>query len=135
MQGEVAFLDFLREARAGEGRGNEELVRAIVPLLDQLQSVHDQGMVEPLDGVDRLFADGGHLWFHSADATPPTLATQGLRAVERRKGDGIDVVRGGEIDIDIPRQTPHGSGVEHRARPDHQPVQRRRLVLPALPPI
>ncbi len=87
------FFDLLRAGDVTEGRGNEELVRAIVPLLEQLHALHEQGQVGPLDTVDLVLSVNGHLWFHASDARPPTLAEDAVRALERdRTGTGIEVV-------------------------------------------
>lgn len=120
MQGEHPFLDFLREAGAGEGRGNEELLRAVLPLLEQLAAVHDQGKVGPLDGVDRVFADEGHLWFHAADAREPTLAVAELRKVERRGAGGVEVIGGGEVTIELGR----GQTARFDQREGDEPITR-----------
>ncbi len=103
MQGERPFLDLLREADHGQGRGNEELLRAVLPLLEQLVAVHEEGRVGPLDGVGRVFADDGRLWFHAAEAGEPTLAPAELARVERVGAGGIEVVGGGEVTIDVDR--------------------------------
>lgn len=89
---EASFLDFLRAASAAEGRGNDELVRAIVPLMQQVLAHHDEGRVAPLNGVGRIFAAGGHLWFHDADATPPTIDRKALRKLETPQDAGVRVV-------------------------------------------
>lgn len=100
----TSFLELLREARAGQGRGNEELLRAVLPLLEQLHQVHEAGLVAPLDGVDAIFCDGGALWFHRADATAPTQQPERLREVQRGPaGGGIDVVEQGSLQIDVDR--------------------------------
>ncbi|MBX2800730.1 MAG: DUF4011 domain-containing protein [Myxococcales bacterium] len=124
MQGEVTFLDFLREAPAGEGRGNEELLRAVLPLLEQLQQVHEGGKVGPLDGVGRIFADEGRLWFHAADAVAPTLQRAELRRVEGGGSGGVEVVGGGRIDIDVDR----GTSVVHDQREGEERITRPLFV-------
>ncbi|TVQ90717.1 MAG: DUF4011 domain-containing protein [Deltaproteobacteria bacterium] len=112
MTTEQSFLDWLREAREGEGRGNEELLRAMLPLLEQLQAAHDEGLVGPLDGVGRILIDDGRLWFHRNEARSPTLAVEELRRVERRRSEGLDVVGGGYVEIEW--------GVQHSRRTDQR---------------
>ncbi len=88
---ELGFLAFLREASAEQGRGNDELVRAMVPLMRQVLDHHDEGRVAPLSGVQAVFAAEGHLWFHDADATAPRIDTKAVRAMEDG-GAGVQVV-------------------------------------------
>lgn len=105
IEGELNFLDFLREARAGEGRGNEELLRAMLPLCEQVHKVHLDGKVAPLDGTGAIFADGGHLWFRSSDAIAPKSERKRVRELQRSTSDGVEVVARGELEIDMDKGT------------------------------
>lgn len=101
MSGEASFLDFLREAMETEGRGNDELLRAVVPLFEQVLAHHDEGRVAPLAGVDAIFAEGGHLWFHDSEAKSPSVDLGALRAREPSTKVGVDVVDRAAVVIDL----------------------------------
>ncbi len=105
--GQTSFLDFVREADARQGRGNDELVRALLPLIEQALEHHDQGRVAPLLGVDRIFADGGHLWFHDVDASTPSIDHKAVRALERQRAAGVEIVDRKSVVIDVDHVSPH----------------------------
>jgi hypothetical protein len=98
------FLDLLREAEPGKGRGNEELVRAVVPLLQQLAAVHERGRVGPLDDLEELLAVGGALWFH-ADRTREVRRSEVVETIREASGSGVDVVGRGQLDLDLDART------------------------------
>ena len=101
MSSDPTYLDYLREARAGEGRGNGELVRAMLPLLRQVQSTHESGLVAPLDGTGEVFVADGQLWFRSAHARPPRLEPRTIRALQKPASRGVEVGAQGVLSTDL----------------------------------
>lgn len=101
MSAEASFLEFLREG-AGEGRPNDELVRAVVPLFAQVLEHHDDGRVAPLSGVGAIHAGSGHLWFRDADARPPLVDLRAIRAIDSRpRTSGVDIVDRTSLVVDL----------------------------------
>jgi hypothetical protein len=101
LSGQASFLDFLREG-AGEGRPNDELVRAVVPLFEQVIAHHDEGRVAPLSGVGSIHAGAGHLWFRDADAKQPVVDLRAIRAIDAKpRTSGIDVVDRTSLVVDL----------------------------------
>lgn len=113
----TSFLDFLREGATREGRGNDELMRAVLPLFRQALEHHDEGRVCPLTGIDHIFASQGQLWFHDKDAIPPTVDLKAVRALEPSRRAGVDVVDRTAVDVDLE---------EHRYKSMSQLVRRER---------
>ena len=101
MSGDVGFLEFLREFRSGDGRGNEELVRAIVPLLRQALATHELGRVAPLNGVDEVRVSDGQLWFRDLAVVEPTSEARLIRKLQRPESKAVDVGARGETSVDL----------------------------------
>lgn len=73
---------FLQDVSSQGGMSTQDTVTAIVPLLEQLADLHDQGLVGPPDHWSKVFIEKDCLWFEVREATQPT---QNLPEVERRQ--------------------------------------------------
>lgn len=89
---EQGFFELLESWNETHSIGNEDLLAAVLPLMQQVAEVHEAGQVAPLFPLSRLKVDHGHLFFIQTDADAPTSA----RAVSHRKDtqakSGIKVV-------------------------------------------
>ncbi len=101
MSADTGFLEFLREVRAGEGRGNEELVRAVVPLLRQALVTHELTRVAPLDGVGELRVSDGQLWFRDLAVLEPKAQARTIRQLQRPESKALEVGARGETSVDL----------------------------------
>ncbi len=101
MSDALEFLDYLREFRAGEGRGNEELVRAMVPLMRQVLAAHDAGKVAPLDGTSQIHVSDGQLWFREAAALAPKSEQRAVRSLQKPESRGVEVGAHGTASVDL----------------------------------
>ncbi|MFK8001632.1 MAG: AAA domain-containing protein [Polyangiales bacterium] len=121
MNDATPFLDFLREGATREGRGNDELMRAVLPLFRQALEHHDEGRVCPFTGIDDIFASRGQLWFHDKDALSPSIDLKAVRALEPSRRAGVDVVDRTAVDVDLE---------DHRYKSVSQLVRRERSEAP-----
>lgn len=62
------FFDLLANWNDTQSIGNEDLLAAVLPLMQQVAEMHEAGKVAPLVPADRLPADHGHLFFAQSDA-------------------------------------------------------------------
>jgi hypothetical protein len=86
------FLDLLARWKAEPSVGTDDLVAAILPLMQQVRRLHDQGRVAPLDGVDRLrLAEGRELWFAASDGRDAITDPVRIAAIERPPSEGIEI--------------------------------------------
>jgi hypothetical protein len=92
------FFELLRTWQATDQIGSDDLIPAILPLLDQVKELHDKGQVAPLDGVDSLLLrDRRELCFDEAKAKPRNKDTEPLDRIDPLSGPVIDVT--GEIAV------------------------------------
>jgi hypothetical protein len=88
-----SFLEFLE---AGVTRGCfevDDVLAAVLPLLKQVQAVHESGAVAPLNGLQDLrLADGGQLMFPPAKAAPPTKNSGRVEALQAAVSAAVEVV-------------------------------------------
>ncbi len=101
MSDALEFLDYLRESRKGEGRGNEELVRAMVPLFRQVLAAHEAGKVAPLDGTSKIQVSDGQFWFRETSTLEPKSEPRTIRALEKPESKGVDVGTHGTSSVDL----------------------------------
>lgn len=93
-----SFFDLLGQWQKAESVGSDDLLAAMLPLLEQVQRQHDQSQVAPLDGVDRLHLhEGRELWFNVREARPVIEDDAKLRAITQPRSEGVEIV--GELDI------------------------------------
>ncbi len=85
------FLEFLRERNAAGPSSIDEAMRAVLPLLRQIEETHGEGRVAPLDGVDHLREAEGRLWFEVSLAREPRDAAARLRDAEAPRSRALEV--------------------------------------------
>src|SRR5215510_7669677 len=77
------FADLLRDWRAADSVGTDDVLSAVLPLIEQVAALHEEGRVAPLNGVDALRVSMGHLWFQNHMARSPQNNASALRDIER----------------------------------------------------
>src|SRR5262245_4078074 len=77
------FADLLRDWRAADSVGTDDVLSAVLPLIEQVAALHEEGRVAPLNGVDALRVSMGHLWFQNHMAPSPQNNASALRDIER----------------------------------------------------
>ena len=69
---EAPFLQFLQNGVAKGGFETDDVLSAILPLMKQVRTVHEAGLVAPLDGIKHLsLTEQGHLMFAPAKVSSP----------------------------------------------------------------
>jgi hypothetical protein len=86
------FLAFLRTGNDAGGFATEDVLAAVLPLLDQVAAAHQRGLVAPLDGIadvrvheSRLAIDG--TVFHSSHKN-----LERIEALQRTAGVAVEIV-------------------------------------------
>ncbi len=97
----TGFLEWLRLAAPGEGRGNDEVLRAFLPLMRQALAAHEAGQVAPLAGVDPLSVTEGVIWFRADQAIPPTINRRALQDGEGKPARAVEVVGESTITVEL----------------------------------
>lgn len=89
---EQGFFELLHAWNEAHSIGNEDLLAAILPLMQQVAEAHEAGQVAPLFPLRKLKVDHGHLFFVQTDVEAPAS----IRAVSGRRDvlakSGIKVV-------------------------------------------
>jgi len=108
------FLSFLEAGAAKGGFETDDILSALLPLMNQVASVHQAGLVAPLDGLqDLAIAEAGDLMFAPAKGKPPEKNIRKVEALQVPVSSGVEVV--GEVrrvaDIDASSLTVTDLGV------------------------
>lgn len=104
------FFDLLRDFRSAKSVGTDDLIAAVLPLMEQVRRQHDQDFVAPLDGVDEIqLHDDRVLWFNVASARPESASSSVLKRIDGSQSDEIDVTD--ELDV---RESSQGTYVDNR---------------------
>src|SRR5579859_5316227 len=92
----TAQPQFLKFLEAGVSRGGFEphdILAALLPLLRQVKSVHESGLVAPLDGLrDLVINDEAELTFPPDKAIPPQKNASKIEAIQRSVSGAVEVV-------------------------------------------
>src|SRR5262245_39453149 len=85
------FADLLRDWREADSVGTDDVLSAVLPLIEQVAALHEDGRVAPLNGVDALRVSMGHLWFPNNMARSPETNASALREIERHDSSRLHV--------------------------------------------
>jgi DNA polymerase III delta prime subunit len=85
---EQGFFELLENWNETQSIGNEDLLAAVLPLMQQVAEMHEAGQVAPLFPLDKMKVDHGHLFFVRTDAVAPAsvLAVSGRRDTQAKSG-------------------------------------------------
>jgi hypothetical protein len=104
--------------------GTDDVLARVMPLLRQVQAVHDSGKVAPLIGVEDVLVSQGKLWFENSKAREPQHNPGRIRALQRDEARAFEI-RGHERvehDLSSSRQTRSDLAVAERGSPLTRPV-------------
>lgn len=103
--GPVPWQGFRAFQQSGEERGGfetDDLLTAVLPLMEQVIAAHDRGRVAPLEGLEDLRETHGHLWYHEGAEREPRMTDGTLRHLEDGdRGKFLDVVERRSVDSDL----------------------------------
>ncbi len=100
MSGHPLLSEFLR-VRLDEGPlPTDDALALVLPLLGQVEALHERSLVAPLEGLSEVRVDGGHAWFPEALARAPrrNAKVKELGAPESR---AVDVVGHAKVVTDV----------------------------------
>ncbi len=72
-------------------RGTDDVLAMVLPLLEQVVALHEQGLVAPLEGIDDLQVAHGRVWFEAARAKPPKLEAGKLTLLQKPTSHAFDI--------------------------------------------
>ncbi len=87
------WLRLLESGTAKGGFEADDVLAALLPLLRQVRSVHETGLVAPLDGLQDLqITEAGHVTFAPAQAKPPTKNSSQVESLQSTMSTAVEVV-------------------------------------------
>lgn len=87
------FFALLADWNETHSMGNEDLLTAVLPLMQQVAELHEAGKVAPLFPLSKLRVDHGHLFFVQTDAHLPSASRKVGNRRDTQSKSGIKVVR------------------------------------------
>jgi hypothetical protein len=70
----------------------EDLVAAVLPLVDQTLETHERGLVAPFAGIGAVRVTHGRLWFRDTDAHEPAREQARLDAIQPVRHRAVEIV-------------------------------------------
>lgn len=93
MPSAISFSSHLEQVSAEGGYPTDDVLRMILPLMEQVQKTHEAGKVAPLEGMDRLFvSENGLLGFPDDQVLAPKLKSFELVRNALEPVSGVEVV-------------------------------------------
>jgi len=86
------FLDFLRDGIARGGFETEDVLAAVLPLMEEVKAAHENGLVAPLEGTNAIFASETHLFFEDATLAPPHKNSHRVQQIEQPASKAVEIV-------------------------------------------
>lgn len=100
MSDPTLLSDHLR-ARLEEGPlPTDDALALVLPLLAQVEALHDRGLVAPLEGLAEVRVDGGRAWFPGALARPIRRNAK-VGELGARESEALDVVGHAKVVTDV----------------------------------
>jgi hypothetical protein len=99
------FLKFLRRGTEAGGFGTDDVLAALLPLFDQLAQAHQQGLVGPLDGVERLRVTESLVTVDAAELCAPRKQPVRIEALQKASFSALDVVGESRRTTDVDQGT------------------------------
>ncbi|QDT13549.1 AAA domain-containing protein [Planctomycetes bacterium K23_9] len=79
-------------ALADSGLPTDDVVSALLPLIRQAIDAHAHGKVAPLQGIERLKVDSGHLFFNQSDLQPIRIEIAKVQNAWRSDASSLEVI-------------------------------------------
>ena len=90
---EPPFLKFLADGLAKGGFEMDDILSAFLPLMRQVVTTHQTGMVAPLDGIAALeINEAGHLTYAPAKVEPARKNASKVEALQAPVSTGVEVI-------------------------------------------
>ena len=100
MSGPGLLSDFLRERLEEGPLPTDDALALVLPLLVQVEALHDRGLVAPLEGLSEVRVDGGHAWFPEALARPLRRNPK-VKELDAPESRALDVVGHAKVVTDV----------------------------------
>jgi hypothetical protein len=97
----TTFPEFFHERMAKGGFTTEDALASFVPLVRQVVGAHRAGLVAPLQGLEDLRVDGGHIGFDDSRCVQPRTQLARLHALEKSPSRAVDVVGEMRVTFDV----------------------------------
>lgn len=88
----ITLEAFLAQWRDRPSIGTEDILSAILPLMQQLETLHIDGKVGPVITSDHIKVDHGHLFFPSDQLLAPRLNYKKVQTPPKSKSSAISIV-------------------------------------------
>ena len=106
------FQSFLVSGVERGGFETDDLLYAMLPLMEQVLEMHEQGLVAPLAGLAALQVTHRQLWFENAAGKEPGKATGEIQRIQRALASrAMTVVGQNDLTVDLDQSTEWGGGV------------------------
>jgi predicted DNA-binding WGR domain protein len=103
---EVPFLKFLEGLVSKGGFATDDLLAALLPLMNQVRNVHEAGLVAPLDGVKHLsVSEQGPVMFAQADAGSPERNISRAETIQSSDSHAVEIVAESRRTTDIDKSS------------------------------
>lgn len=101
-----AFLNFLEAGSAKGGFETDDVLAAVLPLMRQVQAVHEAGLVAPLDGVSAIsYSEGSGLSFAPDRVAPPEKNNGTVERLQTPASSAVEVVAESRRVADVDQST------------------------------
>src|SRR5687767_8094472 len=102
------FLVFLRRGNEAGGFATDDVLAAILPLIQQIAAAHERGMVAPLDGIDALRVEEGRLRLEESAFHSPCRNIVRIEALQKPAATALEIVgethRVADVDLGLLRE-------------------------------
>ena len=88
----ISLEAFLAQWRDRPSIGTEDILAAILPLMQQLETLHINGKVGPVVTSDHIKVDHGHLFFPSDQVLEPRLNYKKVQTRPKSKSSAISII-------------------------------------------
>ena len=126
MESSRTFLEFLRDGVGRGGFETDDVLAAVLPLMEQVRDAHERGCVAPLDGIEDVHVEQTHLWFEESKLLPPSRHPLRLISLQQPTSKAVDIV--GSVrqttDVDEAATRVENLLLAHPDQPIKQPIYR-----------
>lgn len=92
METSRTFLEFLQDGRERGGFETDDVLAAVLPLMEQVHRTHEEGFVAPLEGVGSIVSDQTRLSFDDTQRRKARKSPLRLAVIQKPVSAAVDVV-------------------------------------------
>ena len=120
----TSFSEFLRKRIDESGFSTEDVLHAIIPLLEQVSQDHQRERVAPLEGINDLAVADGQIWYEETRHKAPTRNAEQINRLDTLDRKAIEVVASHRQSANVDDGEGHAErlDVAERGRDITQPV-------------